>query len=88
MNARLRKAARNRGQFPTEQAALKVLYLAVRNLQDYRGPNTGNPQLRVETSAPGIHDLLRRANPDPMTTATITYTGDRALSRFRWWRIV
>ena len=41
MNARLRKVTRNRGQFPSEQAALKVLYLAVRNLQDYRSPNTG-----------------------------------------------
>ncbi|MCX4779854.1 IS256 family transposase [Streptomyces sp. NBC_01264] len=30
MNARLRKATRNRGHFPSEQAALKVLYLAVR----------------------------------------------------------
>jgi hypothetical protein len=28
MNARLRKVTRNRGQFPSEQAALKVLYLA------------------------------------------------------------
>ena len=41
VNARLRKVTRNRGQFPTEQAALKVLYLAVRNLADYQGPNTG-----------------------------------------------
>ena len=41
VNARLRKVTRNRGQFPSEQAALKVLYLAVRNLQDYRSPNTG-----------------------------------------------
>ena len=41
MNARLRKVTRNRGQFPSEQAALKVLYLAVRNLADYRSPNTG-----------------------------------------------
>jgi len=41
MNARLRKVTRNRGQFPSEQAALKVLYLAVRNLQEFRGPNTG-----------------------------------------------
>ncbi|MYS81089.1 IS256 family transposase, partial [Embleya scabrispora] len=30
MNAGLRKATRNRGHFPTEQAALKVLYPAVR----------------------------------------------------------
>jgi len=41
MNARLRKVTRNRGQFPSEQAALKVLYLAVRNLADYRTPNIG-----------------------------------------------
>jgi transposase-like protein len=41
MNARLRKVTRNRGQFPTEPAALKVLYLAVRNLEEYRGPTVG-----------------------------------------------
>jgi putative transposase len=41
MNSRLRKVTRNRGQFPSEQAALKVLYLAVRNLADYRGRNVG-----------------------------------------------
>ena len=41
MNSRLRKVTRNRGQFPSEQAALKVLYLAVRNLDDYRGRNVG-----------------------------------------------
>jgi len=41
MNARLRKVTRNRGQFPSEQAVLKVLYLAVRNLEEFRSPNTG-----------------------------------------------
>ena len=41
MNARLRKVTRNRGQFPSEQAALKVLYLAVRNLDEFRGPTVG-----------------------------------------------
>ena len=41
MNARLRKVTRNRGQFPTEQSVLKVLYLAVRNLEDYRRPTVG-----------------------------------------------
>jgi putative transposase len=41
MNARLRKVTRNRGQFPNEPAALKVLYLAVRNLDEYRGPTVG-----------------------------------------------
>jgi putative transposase len=41
MNARLRKVTRNRGQFPSGQAALKVLYLAVRNLEEFRSPSTG-----------------------------------------------
>ena len=41
MNARLRKVTRNRGQFPSGQAALKVLYLAVRNLEEFRRPNVG-----------------------------------------------
>ena len=36
MNARLCKATRDRGSFPTELAALKVLYLAA-----FRGLSTG-----------------------------------------------
>ena len=79
MNARLRKVTRNRGQFPSEQAALKVLYLAVRNLEEFRTAQRRDPQLRMETGAPGIHDLLRRPDPDPMKPATITYTDDRTL---------
>ncbi|MGW7005888.1 IS256 family transposase [Streptomyces sp. NPDC054933] len=40
INARLRKVTRNRGHFPSEQAALKVLYLAVRELIT---PKASNP---------------------------------------------
>ena len=29
------------GRFPTGRPPSKVLYLAVRNLADYQGPNTG-----------------------------------------------
>jgi putative transposase len=32
INARLRKVTRNRGHFPSEQAALKVLFLAIRHM--------------------------------------------------------
>lgn len=32
MNARYRRALKARGQFPTEQAALKCLYLVTRSL--------------------------------------------------------
>jgi transposase-like protein len=41
MNARLMKVTRNRGQFPSEQAALKVFDLAVRNLEEFRSPTVG-----------------------------------------------
>jgi putative transposase len=41
INARLRKVVRTRGHFPSEQAALKVLYLAVRNLDSFRSPSVG-----------------------------------------------
>ena len=41
LNARLRKATRNRGHFPTEQAALKALYLAIRTLAEPK-PGRGN----------------------------------------------
>jgi transposase-like protein len=41
MNARPRKVTRNRGQFPSGQAALKVLYLTIRNLEGFRGHNVG-----------------------------------------------
>jgi transposase-like protein len=83
MNARLRKVTRNRGQFPSEQAALKVLYLAVRNLEEFRRPNVGIRSSGHETGAPGVHDPLRWANPNPMKTATITYTDGRTLPRSR-----
>jgi putative transposase len=37
LNARLRKATRNRGAFPTEQAALKTLYLTIRTMTNPDG---------------------------------------------------
>lgn len=40
--------SRNRGQFPSEQAVLKMLYLAVRNLENSRRPSVGTPQLGLE----------------------------------------
>ena len=39
LNARFRAAVRRRGHFPTEQAALKILYLTVKE----RRPNRANP---------------------------------------------
>jgi putative transposase len=45
LNARFRRAVRHRGRFPTEQAALKVLYLVAtqkrKNRQDLTGRISG-----------------------------------------------
>ncbi|MFI0454619.1 IS256 family transposase [Actinomadura sp. 6N118] len=41
LNARFRQATRRRGHFPTEQAALKVLYLVIRNPLKGRSNVTG-----------------------------------------------
>src|SRR5262245_12349804 len=80
MNARLRKVTRNRGQFPSEQAALKGLYLAVRNLEEYRRPNVGTRSSGWKQAIQSVHDLLRGTHPHTMT-ATITYTDRRTLPR-------
>jgi len=41
INYQLRKVTKNRGHFPTERAALKLLYLAVRNITTTRGGDAG-----------------------------------------------
>ena len=41
INRQLRKVTKNRGHFPNEQAALKLLYLAIRNITTNRGGPQG-----------------------------------------------
>jgi len=41
INYQLRKVTKNRGHFPNERAALKLLYLAVRNMTTERGGEAG-----------------------------------------------
>jgi len=43
LNARFRAATRRRGHFPTEQSAMKILYLTVKE----RRPNRFNPTGRI-----------------------------------------
>lgn len=57
LNARFRKATTRRGHFPTEQSALKVLYLTVLE----RRPNRSNPTGKIN----GWKSILN--------TLTITY---------------
>jgi transposase-like protein len=41
INYQLRKVTKNRGHFPSEKAALKLLYLAIRNISTERGGEAG-----------------------------------------------
>lgn len=45
INYQLRKVTKNRGHFPTEKAAIKLLYLAIRNITAERGGTTGTGTL-------------------------------------------
>jgi putative transposase len=42
INYQLRKVTRNRGHFPSEDAAIKLLYLALRNMNPERGGDLGS----------------------------------------------
>jgi hypothetical protein len=78
MNNRLRKVTRNRGQFPSEQAALKVLYRAVRNLEEFRTPNTGIRSSGWKQALQAFTIYFDGRIP-PHETATLTYTDGRTL---------
>jgi len=62
LNARYRRAIRARGHFPSEQAALKCLYLVTRSLDPTRGWQ-GTMDDAVETSAQRVCNHLRRPIP-------------------------
>ena len=82
MNARLRKVTRNRGQFPSEQAALKVLYLAVRNLEGFH-PEHRDPQFGVVESARGAAPVLLPVRfPGPLAEPGVRLSAHRALHGF------
>lgn len=53
LNAQLRKVTRNRGHFPTDQAAIKVLYLAIRNIE--RKGGTGTYKWKPALNAFAVH---------------------------------
>lgn len=72
INFQLRKATKNRGAFPSERSALKLLYMAVRQISTERGGELGNRNLGLEPRAQRVrHPLPRthhhRLKPWPLT---------------------
>ena len=55
LNYQLRKIIKNRGQFPNDAAVVKLLWLAIRNIEDKRAreraKQAGKP--RAQRTAPG-----------------------------------
>ena len=41
INFQIRKVTKARGSFPTDEAAMKLLYLALRNISNQRGGQSG-----------------------------------------------
>ena len=77
LNARYRRAICARGHFPTEQAALKCLYLATRSL-DPTGRGRARWVMRWKTSVERVRSHLRRPDRSDhhQLMTKIIYTGD------------
>jgi putative transposase len=63
LNARYRRAVKARGHFPTEQAAMKCLYLVTRSL-DPKGTGQNTMGYEVEASPERLRNYLRRPDAD------------------------
>ena len=54
INFQLRKVTKARGSFPTDEAAMKLIYRALRNISDQRGGDTGTGDgIRPRRGCPG-----------------------------------
>ena len=78
LNARYRRAVKARGHFPTEQAAMKCLYLVTRSL-DPKGTGQTRWATTVEASPERVRHHLRRphASGGDQLTMNATYTVHR-----------
>ncbi|MCD9166216.1 transposase, partial [Streptomyces albireticuli] len=66
INARLRKATRNRGHLPSEQAALKVLYLAVREQITPKARDVNHVAATLEEGTEPVLTRLREPAQHPV----------------------
>ncbi|MFF3402958.1 hypothetical protein ACFYW6_31190 [Streptomyces sp. NPDC002659] len=76
-NARLRKTTRNRGHFPSEQTALKVLYLGVRELIEPKERDISHVAAHWMSARRAV---LRRPDQRSVKTEDLHKTPTRPLS--------
>jgi putative transposase len=59
LNYQLRKIIKNRGHFPNDQAAVKLLWLAICNIEDKRARERARPDGRPrENRSKSVHKLI------------------------------
>jgi putative transposase len=80
VNFQLRKVTKARGSFPTDEAAMKLLYLALRNISDQRGGDAGTGTHGWKNALNAFRPAVPRP-PTPLNsthhrTAAPTYTED------------
>ena len=79
LNRQLRKAIKTKGSFPSEDAARKLIYLAIQNAVPAMDPDP-----RVDESAPRVQDPIRRPTArltTPMRTLLVCRFEARAAPR-------
>jgi Transposase, Mutator family len=74
INARLRRAVNARGHFPTEQAALKCLYLAITSLDRPAGAASGGPTGGRPPSTPPTSPSTAASARDESNNRNRSYT--------------
>ncbi|ERJ47139.1 hypothetical protein A5774_01230 [Corynebacterium sp. EPI-003-04-2554_SCH2473622] len=62
MNSKLRKATRNRVQFPSDSAAVKTLWLMICNIEDRRAARRTKESAKVSASARQLVEGSKTSN--------------------------
>jgi Transposase, Mutator family len=96
LNRQLRKASKTKGHFPSEDAARKLLYLAIQNAAPQMDPHPGmdegaaRVQDRVRRPAPGSDLTTRNRQPTTINLKSRQqrpHTSTDALARRVRWRL-
>jgi hypothetical protein len=75
LNMSLRKVTKSRSSFPNDEAVLKLLYLALRNIE--KRWNDAAPKLEVRPQS--VRDPVRRPRPDPTRKKMVDKDGNQII---------
>jgi transposase-like protein len=65
LNYQLRKIIKNRGHFPSDDAVIKLLWLAIRDIEDKRGPRPSQRSRPTQRPTPQRRTQTRRRSRRP-----------------------